>query len=133
MNVVLMGIVGSSIDDTISFDNEKGMTLKQIMIVKAKALSMIRNSIVILDTYSVLLMFTHRSPLSCSLLCGPGPFHHIRTQTLFFLPSAVPTGGIGAIVPHFCQHGARYCAKADEKIGGGGGSSKASEKYRARP
>ena len=36
MNVVLMGIVGSSIDDTISCEYEKGMALKQIMIVKNK-------------------------------------------------------------------------------------------------
>ena len=36
MNVVLIGIVGSSIDDTISCEYEKGMTLKQIMIVKNK-------------------------------------------------------------------------------------------------
>ena len=36
MNVVLMGIVGSSKDGTISCEYEKGMTLKQIMIVKNK-------------------------------------------------------------------------------------------------
>ena len=36
MNVVLMGIAGSSKDDTISCEYEKGMTLKQIMIVKNK-------------------------------------------------------------------------------------------------
>ena len=36
MNVVLMGIVRSCIDDTISCEYEKGMTLKQIMIVKNK-------------------------------------------------------------------------------------------------
>ena len=35
MNVVLMGIVGSSIDDTISFYNEKGMTLKPVVISKS--------------------------------------------------------------------------------------------------
>ena len=34
MNVVLIDIVGSSIDDIISCEYEKGMTLKQIMIVK---------------------------------------------------------------------------------------------------
>ena len=34
MNVALMGIVGSSIDDTISCEYKKGMTLMQIMIVK---------------------------------------------------------------------------------------------------
>ena len=36
MNIVLRGIVGSSIDDTVSCDYEKGMTQKQIMIVKNK-------------------------------------------------------------------------------------------------
>ena len=36
INVVLMGIVGSSIDDTVSCEYEKGMTLKQLMIFKNK-------------------------------------------------------------------------------------------------
>ena len=36
MNVVLMSMVGSSIDDTISCEYEKGMTLKQILIAKSK-------------------------------------------------------------------------------------------------
>ena len=40
---------------------------------------------------------------------------------------------MGALAPHFCQHGAGDYAKVDEKIGGGGGSSKASERYRAWP
>ena len=36
MNIVLMGIVGSSIYDTISCEYKRGMTLKKIMIVKNK-------------------------------------------------------------------------------------------------
>ena len=38
------------------------------------------------------------------------------------------TGGLGAVAPHLCLDGAQDFLKIDEKIGGGGGSSKSLEK-----
>ena len=39
-------------------------------------------------------------------------------------------GGLGGRAPCFCQDGSRDFLKIDEKIDGGGGSSKSSEKQR---